>query len=151
MSAWRLSPSLLLVEDSDEDFEATARSLFKISPNLTIARCVDGDDALDYLYRRGAYLGRHGSPPPTLILLDLNLPASDGREVLAEIKGDARLARIPVVVLTTSANPRDIEACYSNGANSYLIKPVNMPAFTRMLQLLCDYWFSAVTLPEIAD
>jgi len=151
MNVRRPALSLLVVEDSDEDFEATVRSLRKIYPALAVTRCVDGDDALDCLYRRGAYAGLLGEYRPSLILLDLNMPASDGREVLQEIKRDARLRTIPVLVFTTSSNPKDIEACYHAGANSYLIKPVNMQEFVRMLQLLCDYWLSVVVLPDALD
>ena len=144
------SPLLLVVEDSDEDFEATQRTLKKIGAGATIVRCVDGDDALDRLFRRGIYSAPANLPVPSLILLDLNLPATDGREVLAMIKRDNALKLIPVVVLTTSSNPKDIDVCYRNGANSYMIKPVNLQQFTYQLQLVYNYWFGAVQLPELA-
>ncbi|HNP73084.1 MAG TPA: response regulator [Kouleothrix sp.] len=147
----RPTSRLLVVEDSDEDFEAIVRSLNKVGPVPEISRCVDGDDALDHLNGRGAYAGAPVWKPPSLILLDLNLPATDGREVLAEIKHDTRLSTIPVVVLTTSANPKDIEACYRAGANSYMIKPVNMNELNRILHLLCEYWFTSVVLPRPAS
>lgn len=148
MSEWRLIPSLLIIEDSDEDFEVTLRALRKIASAIRISRCTDGDDALDWLYQRGAHAQRPVSDRPHLILLDLNLPATDGREVLLTIKHDEGLRSIPVAVLTTSSNPKDIESCYRAGANSYLIKPVDTLGFVRMMQLLCDYWFSAVALPD---
>ena len=88
------------------------------------------------------------APRPGIILLDLNLPGTDGREVLAEIKGEHALADIPVVVLTTSADHRDVEACYQAGANSYVQKPVNLDAFMEAIQRLHDYWFDVVILPE---
>jgi CheY-like chemotaxis protein len=112
-----------------------------------IARCVDGDDALDRLFQRGMYSAPATLPIPSLILLDLNLPATDGREVLEMIKRDETLKSIPVVILTTSSNPKDIEECYRNGANSYLLKPVNLQQFTHQLKLMYDYWFNAVLLP----
>jgi len=139
---------LLVIEDSDEDYEATRRTLHKISPTLQFARCVDGDDALDRLFRRAAYAAPTVAPRPSLILLDLNLPATDGREVLEKIKSDASLRSIPVVVLSTSANPKDVDVCYRNGASSYLLKPVNLQQFRQQLKLLFDYWFGTVLLPE---
>ena len=151
MNELQLQPLLLIVEDNDEDFEATRRALEKIGAAVTLTRCIDGDDALDRLRRRGAYLEQGSIRPPSLILLDLNLPAMDGREVLAEIKRDETLKSIPVVILTTSSNPKDIEICYRHGANSYLIKPVNLQQFMHMLRLLCAYWFGAVALPEAAQ
>ena len=89
--------------------------------------CASGDDALDFLYHRGRYTPAT-APRPGIILLDLNLPGTDGREVLAEIKAEHGLADIPVVVLTTSADQRDVEACYQAGANSYVQKPVDLDA-----------------------
>jgi CheY-like chemotaxis protein len=142
------SRTLLIIEDSDEDYETTLRTLKKIGATAAISRCVDGDDALDRLFRRGNYSAATISPAPSMILLDLNLPSTDGREVLEQIKGDETLKSIPVVVLTTSSNPKDVDACYRNGANSYLIKPVNLQLFTHQLKLMYDYWFDAVLLPE---
>jgi CheY-like chemotaxis protein len=142
------SRMLLVVEDSDEDYETMLRTLKRIGAAAMIARCVDGDDALDRLFQRGLYSAPATLPMPSLILLDLNLPATDGREVLEMIKRDETLKSIPVVILTTSSNPKDIEECYRNGANSYLLKPVNLQQFTHQLKLMYDYWFDAVLLPE---
>jgi len=110
------SQPILLVEDSPEDFEATQRAFRKSGLKNPLVRCEDGDQALDYLYRRGEYADPARSPRPGVVLLDLNLPGTDGRQVLSEIKGDERLRDIPVVVLTTSADERDITACYRAGA-----------------------------------
>jgi CheY-like chemotaxis protein len=137
----------LLVEDSPEDFEATVRALRKANLANPIVRCADGDDALDYLNRRGEYVELEKSPRPTVILLDLNMPGTDGREVLAEIKRSDRLRDIPVIVLTTSSDERDVESCYRAGANSYICKPVDMDGFFGALKRLKEYWFEIVILP----
>jgi two-component system, response regulator len=137
---------VLLVEDSEEDYEATLRALRRSGLANPIARCVDGDDTLDYLYQRGAY-SPLTAPRPDVILLDLNLPGTDGREVLAEIKKSEQLKSIPVIVLTTSADERDVERCYQLGANSYIRKPVDLDGFLRAIQLMKEYWFEIVLLP----
>ena len=115
------------------------------------ARCEDGDEALDYLYRRGAYADFETARRPALILLDLNLPGTDGRQVLETIKSDPVLLSIPVVVLTTSRDPVDIEKCYSFGANSYIQKPVDLAGFVTALERLSDYWFEIVILPRTEE
>ena len=97
---------ILIVEDSDEDFEATLWALRKSSVEVSISRCRDGEQALDYLEHRGKFAETKEVELPALILLDLNLPRTDGREVLEHIKASARLRKVPVVVITTSANPR---------------------------------------------
>jgi CheY-like chemotaxis protein len=140
---------LLLVEDSPEDFEATVRALRRAGLANPIHHCEDGDDALDYLFRRGAYAELASAVPPGVILLDLNLPGTDGREVLTEIKHDEKLKMIPVIVLTTSSDERDIERCYREGANSYIRKPVDLPGFMAAIQRLADFWFEVVILPKV--
>ncbi len=140
---------ILVVEDSPEDFEATSRVLRKSGLGNPIVRCSDGDDALDYLYHRGQYSGRDRADRPSVILLDLNLPGTDGREVLAEIKRDDHLKLIPVIVLTTSSDERDIEKCYHTGANSYVKKPVDLGGFVSAIQRLKDFWFEIVILPKV--
>lgn len=139
---------ILLVEDSPEDFEATERALRRSGLKNPIYRCSDGDEALDFLHRRGDYGDAESAPRPGIVLLDLNLPGTDGREVLAEIKGDASLKQIPVVVLTTSNDPRDIDACYQAGANSYIQKPVDMDGFIKAIERLHGYWLEVVILPK---
>jgi CheY-like chemotaxis protein len=140
--------SILLVEDSPEDYEATRRAFRKAGFRHQMLHCATGDDALDFLHRRGRYAGPPAAPRPAVILLDLNLPGTDGRDVLAEIKSARTLASIPVVVLTTSADARDVEACYRAGANSYVQKPVDLESFMRIVRRLHDYWFDAVILPR---
>ncbi|HVG09718.1 MAG TPA: response regulator [Thermoanaerobaculia bacterium] len=143
-----VSQPILLVEDSPEDFEATLRAFRKSGLKNSIVRCEDGDQALDYLHRRGKYADPERSPRPGVILLDLNLPGTDGRQVLNEIKNSERLHDIPVVVLTTSADERDISACYRAGANSYIQKPVDIDGFMKAIERLNGYWFEVVILPK---
>ena len=139
---------ILLIEDSPEDYETTTRALRQAGLANLIFRCADGEEALDYLYQRGAYADPSRAPRPNVILLDLNLPGTDGREVLAEIKQDERLKHIPVIVLTTSGDERDIEKCYRAGANSYVKKPVNIEGFFHAIQKLKGYWFEIAILPK---
>ena len=143
-----LQQSILLVEDSPEDREATIRAFERSGFRNPIINCKDGDDALDYLYQRGNYASPGKAPRPGLILLDLNLPGTDGREVLEQIKNDESLKGIPVIVLTTSADERDVEESYKAGANSYIQKPVNVEGFFQAIQRLKDYWFEVVILPR---
>jgi CheY-like chemotaxis protein len=140
--------AILVIEDSPEDFEATTRVLRKSGLANPIYRCSDGDEALDFLFQRGLCTDPERSPRPSVILLDLNLPGTDGRDVLAEIKNDTHLKHIPVVVLTTSSDERDIEMCYQVGANSYMKKPVDLGGFVCAIQRLKDYWFEIVILPR---
>ncbi len=139
---------LLVVEDSDEDFEAFGRTMRRSSIANAIYRCTDGEDALDFLYHSGEYTEETKAPRPALILLDLNLPGTDGREVLKQIKQDEKLKMIPVVVFTTSSNPKDIEVCYQYGVNGYILKPINLEKLTKTIQLLMSYWFEAIILPD---
>ncbi len=139
--------NLLVVEDSDEDFAAFERIVRRSSFTSPIYRCGDGDQALDFLQRTGDYANPDLVPRPSLILLDLNLPGTDGREVLGEVKQNEDLKTIPILVFTTSSNPRDIETCYEKGVNGYIIKPIDIRKLTRTIQLIVEYWFEATTLP----
>lgn len=143
-----MSPPILIVEDSPEDFEATVRALREARVTSLIHRCQDGDEALEYLQRRGRYTDVAPSSRPGLILLDLNLPGTDGREALNVIKSSSTLKAIPVIVLTTSSDERDIESAYQSGANSYIQKPVDMDDYMRLVRLIADYWFTGVILPR---
>lgn len=139
--------TILVVEDSPEDFEATRRGFRKAGLKNSIVHCEDGDKALDYLYQRGAYANPDDAPRPAVILLDLNLPETDGREVLADIKANEDLCSIPVVVLTTSSDERDIQDCYRAGANTYIQKPVDLDGFLEAMQRVKDYWLEIAILP----
>ena len=141
------SQGILLIEDSTED-NMVAQYILRRVTDRPILRCSDGESAPDYLLRRGTYAEAHNAPYPALILLALNLPAIDGCDVLRQIKQDARLRAIPVVVCTTSARRYNTDLCYELGANSYMVKPVDFERLRYVLELLMRYWFSAVTLPE---
>ena len=136
---------ILLVEDNAGDARLTAEAFKegRVLNNMTVIR--DGAEALVYLRREGKY---RDATPPDLILLDLNLPKKDGREVLAEIKADEELKRIPVIVLTTSANPDDVTRAYGSFASCYITKPVNLDQFLRVVQNIESFWLSLVTLPS---
>jgi CheY-like chemotaxis protein len=142
------TPLMLIVEDSDEDFEAMQRFLQRSPLEIPIVRCVNGEQALAFLYRTGNYAQSDRTSRPGTIVLDLNLPGIDGREVLRRIKQDTSLKKIPVVVFTTSNNPKDIEDCYQYGVNSYIIKPIDFAQLKRDIQMLVDYWFEVTTLPD---
>ncbi|BAY37072.1 response regulator receiver protein [Nostoc sp. NIES-2111] len=144
-------PPLLVVEDSNEDFEALQRFLQRSPLKITIQRCVNGEQALAFLYRTGDYSDRQNFPRPGLILLDLNLPGTDGREVLRRIKEDDNLKTIPVVVFTTSDNPKDIDDCYRYGVNSYIVKPINFEQLKQDVQTLVNYWFEVTALPNYLE
>lgn len=142
------SKTILIVEDSDDDFFATERSFKKTGLTNPIQRCTNGDQALDYLYRRGEFADPKSAPRPGIILLDLNLPGTDGREVLRTIKDDKNLHKLPVIVLTTSDAEKDIESCYEAGANSYVKKPVDMEGFVMAIARLHEYWIEVAVLPK---
>ena len=135
---------VLLVEDNPADVDLTRESLdsSRLFVNLHVA--VDGVEALDFLYRRGSF---EMVPRPDLILLDLNLPRRDGRQVLAEIKADSTLRRIPVVVLTSSEAETDIVKTYDLGANCYISKPLDLGRFQDIVSAIEGFWFTVVRLP----
>jgi chemotaxis family two-component system response regulator Rcp1 len=140
----RLLAEILLVEDNPSDVLLTqiAMKQCKIANNLYVA--ADGEDALLFLRRAGRYAD---APRPDLILLDLNLPRMDGRELLSELKNDASLRSIPVVVLTTSDAERDVIQSYALHANAYITKPVDMDQFIRVVKGIDEFWFGLVRLP----
>ena len=139
---------LLIIEDSDEDFTALTRMIAKANIPNPVYRCEDGEEALDFLYREGEYQDESLSPRPSLIVLDLNLPGTDGREVLAELKQDEDLHKIPVVIFSTSSNPKDIDACYDYGISGYLVKPMDIRRLNQLVQSFLEYWFNSVELPS---
>lgn len=138
---------VLLVEDDSGDQELTRRALMSDVHRVDLRVVNDGEQALDYLYRRGAYSDLRSAPPPDLMLLDLNMPKLDGREVLKTIKDDPRFRLMPVVVLTTSQQETDILRSYDLGCNAFVTKPVDIDNFIDAIRRLQSYWFDLVTLP----
>jgi CheY-like chemotaxis protein len=134
---------VLIIEDNNEDFHSIIRALGP-SADVTITRSFDGDDALGTLHEQGARVPRKDLPD--VILLDLNLPGTDGREVLHEIKNDVSLKSIPIIVLSTSTHPKDIAYCYRNGASAYCLKPVDRVRFDETIHAINDFWFRTVIL-----
>ena len=137
---------ILVVEDNNEDYETTVRALGKVGVKRDVRRCENGDEALDYLFHRGQYADPASAPRPAIVLLDLNMPGTDGFEVLDSMKRDGELKVIPIIVLTTSSSDRDIEVCYKTGANSYIQKPVDLNGFVETVKRLKEYWFETVEL-----
>ncbi len=136
---------ILLVEDNLGDVDLTREVLIesKVSNNLSVV--VDGEQAMDYLLQKGVYAG---VARPDLVLLDLNLPRKDGREVLEEIKSHSSLRTIPVVILTTSRAEEDVVKTYHHHANCYITKPVDLDQFIAVVKAIEDFWFTVVKLPS---
>ncbi len=135
---------ILLVEDSPSDAFLTTEALKESKKPIQIHIVEDGVQALEFLQRKGPYAN---APRPDLILLDLNLPRKDGREVLAEVKTDPALSSIPIVILTSSGAEQDISKAYDLHANCYLLKPADFTTFKQMVKLLEDFWLAFVQLP----
>jgi two-component system, response regulator len=135
---------LLMAEDDPEDQLLTRKAFAQARLANTLTLVNDGEELLDYLFRRGAHAN---APRPDIILLDLNMPRVDGREALAAIKADPDLRRIPVIVLTTSAADEDIVRSYNLGVSSYLEKPVTFGKLVEMVSELGHWWFEIVKLP----
>jgi CheY-like chemotaxis protein len=142
------SVDILLVEDSSTDAELTRRALRKHCPGDRVHWVQDGVEALDYLFCAGAYAGRAPGSAPRLVLLDLKLPRLDGTDVLRALKTDARTQAIPVVVLSSSAEGRDLADSYRLGANSYIVKPVEYEAFAEVVAQANHYWLRVNRTPR---
>ena len=136
---------ILLVEDNPGDVDLTREALAEAKVSNRLHVMEDGAKALDFLHKKGDYAA---APRPDLILLDLNLPKKDGRQVLAEIKGVPELAQIPVVILTTSDADEDILRAYQLHANCYITKPVNFAQFLKVVKTIEDFWLTVVKLPK---
>jgi two-component system, response regulator len=139
----RESQQILIVEDSEDDFYATQRAFAKANLHNPIVRAISGEAALEMLRSRDV--------KPGLILLDLNMPGIDGRQTLEIIKRDNMLKTIPVVILTTSDDARDVQTCYALGANTYIQKPVDFDGLIEAMKRLKGYWFEIALLPKEAN
>ena len=147
MSSIHPALTILLADDDEEDRMMTIDAL-RARRVANEIRCVaDGQELIDCLFRRGKYADSE-EPLPGLILLDLNMPKKDGREALAEIKSDPELRRIPVVVMTTSKAEQDVLSTYNLGSNSFISKPVTLAGLIDVMEVLGQYWFQIVMLPE---
>lgn len=138
-----MASALLIVEDSDEDFEAIVRAFRSVGAAVQLERAVDGDEALEVLEN----VPSPQQPMPKVLLLDLNLPGTDGREVLEEVKSTKRLRQLPVVVISASADPKTIAECYRKGASGYIVKPMDFQRLEELVRTLKSYWLDSVELP----
>lgn len=139
-----MASALLIVEDSDEDFEAIVRAFRAVvADGVHLKRAVDGDEALEVLEN----VPSPELPMPKVLLLDLNLPGTDGREVLEEVKNTKRLRQLPVVVISASADPKTIADCYRRGASGYIVKPMDFARLEELVRALKSYWLDSVELP----
>jgi len=140
---------ILLVEDNSSDAELTLNALNHSSVPRVIHRVKDGEEALDFLFCRGAYSARNFGSPPRLVLLDVKLPKVNGLEVLAKVKGDLRTRAIPVVMLTSSREESDLVASYQHGANSFIQKPLDFLKFREAAKHLGLYWMTVNVAPPV--
>ena len=139
--------TILMADDDEDDRMLTKKALQESRLANDLHLVEDGEELLDYLYRRGKYSNLGDSPRPGVILLDLNMPRKDGLEALKEIKNDPALRQIPVVILTTSKAEEDIYRSYDLGANSFVTKPVSFQQLVEAMKGLGQYWFEIVELP----
>jgi len=143
------SPIVILIADDDEEDRMMIKdALIESRLSNDIRTVQDGEELMDYLHARGAYAAPGSAPRPGLVLLDLNMPRKDGREALGEIKADADLRRIPVVVLTTSKAEEDIYRTYDLGVSSFIVKPVSFGGLVDIMRTVGRYWFQIVELPD---
>ena len=138
---------VLMAEDDADDRLLAKDAMAESGASVEMRFIENGAELMDYLLRRNQFADPASSPRPDLVLLDLNMPKKDGREVLAEIKTNKELRQIPVVVLTTSTAETDLRASYYLGANSYVVKPASYDALVKMMGALSNYWMNIVRLP----
>src|SRR5271169_983129 len=141
----KTTPEILMVDDNPADIDLTSEVLAQSKGHFHVSAVNDGVEAISFLRRQGKYAQ---APVPDLVVLDLNLPRKDGCEVLSSIKTDPSLAKIPVVIFTTSQANTDITRSYKLGANCYLRKPGNLPEFIAVVQSMADFWLGFAKLPQ---
>ena len=139
------TPEILMVDDNPADIDLTSEVLAQSKGHFHVNAVNDGAEAISYLRRQGKY---DKAPVPDLVVLDLNLPRKDGCEVLSSIKADPALAKIPVVIFTTSQANSDITRSYRLGANCYLRKPGNLPEFVAVVKSMAEFWLGFASLPQ---
>ncbi len=140
----RQSVDILLVEDNPGDVELTEDALGRSESGATLRVVSDGEEAMDFLQRRG---GHASAPRPDLVVLDLNLPKKDGREVLTDIRSDPELKHLPVIILTSSSADSDIEHSYKLGANCFVTKPTDLKDYRNVVGAIDNFWLNVATLP----
>ena len=151
MNSLRQPITILMADDDPDDRLMTQEAFAECRLRNPLKFVTDGEELLDYLNRRAPYDDDQAYPMPGLVLLDLNMPRKDGREVLREIKADPRLQSIPVVILTTSKAEEDVVRSYKDGVKSFISKPVTFAALIDVVQTLGKYWLQVVDLPSGAD
>ena len=141
--------TILMVDDDPDDRLLFKEACEEVRLRNPLDFLENGEQLVDYLKRRGNYADREGAPFPGIILLDLNMPLKDGREALEEIKADAELRHIPIIVLTTSKDEDDILSSYGLGASSYIVKPISLDRLMRVVNSIGEYWVQIVEVPTI--
>jgi len=137
--------AILMIDDDEEDFILVNEALKSKGLKVDLYWAEDGDEAMNFLFHRGEYAN---APTPNLILLDLNMPGKNGFEVLRDLKAHEGLRKIPVVILTSSRDQRDVSRGYNIGASSIMLKPLSFDEMANAMQSLCEYWFALVQLPK---
>ena len=136
---------ILMIDDDEEDFSLVKEALVSKRLKVDLYWAQDGDEAMNFLFRRGEYAN---VPTPNLILLDLNMPGKDGFEVLRDLKAHKDLRKIPAVILTSSGDEKSVSRGYNTGASSFMLKPLTFDEMANAMQSLCEYWFALVQLPK---
>jgi two-component system response regulator len=145
------SHAILLVEDNPADVKITQRALKESGLPVELIVVRDGQEAVDYLFPKGGLASTRNRAFPSLILLDINMPKMNGREVLERLRSTPEMRTVPVVVLTTSRRQEDVQQMYASGANTYIEKPQDFPRFVQVLQTIHRYWLDTALLPPLPE